>query len=469
MLHVSNKPIVPDLMAIHKKGAHLTEEDEFYYLGQHLNMPGLLEEYSGYYEMSNFEIANRAFYATIKKFTKHNNSFLINWHLHNIYSKSQQTLLGINPVKPSVILSGDDYMFTPAFNSSDYERSDDIWDNKEESGFHNLIPCPDSNHAGRYTVNNDDHHMMSTSLPPFFLLNESAETRHKYGDDGYSSFDEYLLKTDMNTNTWIENDCRLMNLNNYDSAALTTATNITSLTPSVRTSNSLLSIVESQEEDNGTLELYEEPCSDSSDEHQIQSYCSTSSNSSTYSNSHISQNDHQQQISIENDGNGTMNEVPEILPLFDTTPYLLNDELNSKHQDVVQIIHPITHMTRSTSFLSQKSMRDDLSVTSVLSYQSLADIISQNNMHTHNHGNNSKPVHSYGSIDMYTSEEEGEGMSPVITFSNSSFFSSKHGYETFWTRFCSVFIALWQFIVGCLASIGLVFNVTSNATQPLLP
>ncbi|CAO3607260.1 unnamed protein product [Cunninghamella blakesleeana] len=69
-----------------------------------------------------FETANRAFHATISKFSRQTYpehrrrapySFLENWHLHSMYSKSQQILLGIAHVRPMVLLSGDDFMFTP--------------------------------------------------------------------------------------------------------------------------------------------------------------------------------------------------------------------------------------------------------------------------------------------------------------------------------------------------------------------
>ncbi|KAG0734165.1 hypothetical protein G6F57_001339 [Rhizopus arrhizus] len=72
-------------------------------------------------KMSTFQIANRVFNATVDKFTKQDYSkysFLKSWYLHNIYSKSQQALLGIQPIKPSVILCGDDFMFTPPFKQS---------------------------------------------------------------------------------------------------------------------------------------------------------------------------------------------------------------------------------------------------------------------------------------------------------------------------------------------------------------
>lgn len=80
--------------------------------------------YEPFYDMEDdyFESANRAFHATINKFSRQNYpenrkrniyNFLENWHLHSMYSKSQQILLGIPHVRPMVLLSGDDFMFTP--------------------------------------------------------------------------------------------------------------------------------------------------------------------------------------------------------------------------------------------------------------------------------------------------------------------------------------------------------------------
>ncbi|CEG65259.1 hypothetical protein RMATCC62417_02075 [Rhizopus microsporus] len=127
MLHVLSQQDIEQTKKSQDKSCFDTQAtfQQTYFLGQNKN--NILDE-GYYYDMSNFEIANRAFYATINKFSRQNcpdtpftkkksspYSFLENWHLHSIYSKSQQTLLGIHPVKPSVILCGDDFMFTPPF------------------------------------------------------------------------------------------------------------------------------------------------------------------------------------------------------------------------------------------------------------------------------------------------------------------------------------------------------------------
>lgn len=70
------------------------------------------------------KLASRAFLATCQKFARQRYpeyrrrtpyTFLENWHLHSMYSKSQQILLGIPHAHPIVLLAGDDFMLTPQF------------------------------------------------------------------------------------------------------------------------------------------------------------------------------------------------------------------------------------------------------------------------------------------------------------------------------------------------------------------
>ncbi|KAI9319363.1 hypothetical protein BX666DRAFT_1925500 [Dichotomocladium elegans] len=82
------------------------------------------------------DLANRAFIATCQKFARQNYpefrrrapySFLENWHLHSMYSKSQQILLGIPHAQPVVLLSGDDFMFTPQLvQQQHYDRMEQL-------------------------------------------------------------------------------------------------------------------------------------------------------------------------------------------------------------------------------------------------------------------------------------------------------------------------------------------------------
>lgn len=91
------------------------------------------------------DMANRTFIATCHKFARQNYpefrrrspySFLENWHLHSMYSKSQQVLLGIPHVQPIVLLAGDDFMFTPQLvQQQQYEHIEQMqfdWHDEDE-------------------------------------------------------------------------------------------------------------------------------------------------------------------------------------------------------------------------------------------------------------------------------------------------------------------------------------------------
>ncbi|KAI8142431.1 hypothetical protein BJV82DRAFT_614874 [Fennellomyces sp. T-0311] len=139
MLHVPSTPI-PESTGIpewsltdeqHDDG-YFHNEDNFFFLHQHHELPPapppppqlpppLLEsheeeDFDEYTVDDTYETATRIFYATMQKFAKqgyHRRSFLESWHLHSMYSKSQQILLGIPNAQSMVYLSGDDFMFTP--------------------------------------------------------------------------------------------------------------------------------------------------------------------------------------------------------------------------------------------------------------------------------------------------------------------------------------------------------------------
>ncbi|KAI9262343.1 hypothetical protein BDA99DRAFT_537685 [Phascolomyces articulosus] len=94
----------------------IMEDHHHHYL--HDNNNNLLPPHGDYHVGmdATYETATRIFYATMEKFTKqgyHRRSFLESWHLHSMYSKSQQILLGIPNAQSMVFLSGDDFMFTP--------------------------------------------------------------------------------------------------------------------------------------------------------------------------------------------------------------------------------------------------------------------------------------------------------------------------------------------------------------------
>lgn len=86
-----------------------------------------------------YETATRIFYATMQKFagpSNHRRTFLESWHLHSMYSKSQQVLLGIPNAQSMVYLSGDDFMFTPQLVPQDttamMDQMEFDWEEEEE-------------------------------------------------------------------------------------------------------------------------------------------------------------------------------------------------------------------------------------------------------------------------------------------------------------------------------------------------
>ena len=342
---------VPEVEKNNKNFRTTDLDEDFYYVSQHVNSPELSllqesdeedeeeeEEIEQYYNTpinTQFEIANRAFYATINKFTRQSGpdasrrrsppySFLENLHLHSIYSKSQQTLLGISPVKPSVLLSGDDFMFTPPFiqqqealyedeeeecyNLTDeeeeyYDEEESVlnWDQTEQE-LYSLSPCPKSNSEDQ------DQQRVYTSMPSpsnlllFETILENDSTKHLLHpqDTYFNTFDNTHHHRHAQDNLWIENKSTI---------------HIQPL------NDDLLQGAD-------TDELY-----------------TTDSSSS---------DEHEDDLSFYN-----------ITNLYDETP----------HGNTIQPI-----MSRSTSMLSQKS--EETSISSAMSYQSLADIMNNNNKNT---------------------------------------------------------------------------------------
>ncbi|KAI9264582.1 hypothetical protein EDC94DRAFT_658550 [Helicostylum pulchrum] len=341
MLAVPQQKFVPEI-EVNENNFRGTEKDEdFYFLSQHLNSPGLLideqeEEYPADYfnnppPTAHFEIANRAFYATINKFTRQScpdasrrrsppYSFLENWHLHSIYSKSQQTLLGITPVRPSVLLSGDDFMFTPPFIQRDEEEQeqecimDQDWNHMDEPKpeFYTLSPCPDSN---------------GTLSGLLYEEDVSSTTTTATHDKQFSDY----CNRNTQENIWMENDRYHLPIHIQQNDDLLLLQHDQVL---LRHHQQQLQHQhqQQQEEEEEEEELYTTDSS-SSDEQRCSEDDDTSFN---------------------------------LTHLYD-----LEEDSTSK-QDVVQ---PISAMTRSSSFLSQKS-----SSSSVMSYQSLADIMNNNSL-----------------------------------------------------------------------------------------
>ncbi|KAF7721280.1 hypothetical protein EC973_004973 [Apophysomyces ossiformis] len=102
-----------------------------------------------------FDMACRTFYATCHKFARQSYpeyrrrspySFLENWLLHSMYSKSQQIMLGIPNVRPTVILTSDDFMFTPPLLQQQRqldEVADQMqlhWEEDQDDGYAEMDP-----------------------------------------------------------------------------------------------------------------------------------------------------------------------------------------------------------------------------------------------------------------------------------------------------------------------------------------
>ncbi|KAI8062617.1 hypothetical protein BC940DRAFT_308315 [Gongronella butleri] len=126
-----------------------------------------------YYSDEDFEVANRAFHATIGKFSRQNvhgrraaYSFLENWCLHSMYSKSQQILLGMPHVRPMVLLTGDDFMFTPPL----LQHEDD-----EDEYYLDDHPDGDAPFFEEDVLDEDGIVIMSApDPPPLAVMNENA-------------------------------------------------------------------------------------------------------------------------------------------------------------------------------------------------------------------------------------------------------------------------------------------------------
>lgn len=125
-----------------EKATHCDDEDQtFFFLGpqQELLSPALSS--STACELSydnNVDLATRIFYATCHKFATAAQqvpkySFRQSLLLHSMYSKSQQILLGMEDIKPTVILSGDDFMFTPPVQAVQSSLSDWALDVEDDS------------------------------------------------------------------------------------------------------------------------------------------------------------------------------------------------------------------------------------------------------------------------------------------------------------------------------------------------
>ncbi|GAN11244.1 hypothetical protein MAM1_0514d10803 [Mucor ambiguus] len=342
---------------------------------------------------ANFEIANRAFYATINKFTRQAcpdtstrrrsppYSFLENWHLHSIYSKSQQTLLGITPVKPSVLLSGDDFMFTPPFIQEEdeeeeefYSDEDDEDDNQGNWDFYHLSPCPESTQAGElFSCSSYPPSSTAAAATPLSYFETTPPSPHTIATTTKQYF--YDQQESQDDTIWIENEERRpLSLNGYQSLS-----NINLLTIQIPPQNKILDSLSSPEEESSSSSS--SASSSSSDEQLLNSYSQSDSDSvcSSITSEKLdaffnTTDDFENDADIDDtdDRSHLLSQQHELssydlMNLYDTT-FPTSEEL-SRQQDVAQIPTLNSPVTRSSSFKSQDS------IESVVSYQSLADLM----------------------------------------------------------------------------------------------
>ncbi|KAL9547818.1 hypothetical protein MBANPS3_005984 [Mucor bainieri] len=341
------------------------------------------EDYTPY--DANFEIANRAFYATINKFTRQacpDTSTRQNWHLHSIYSKSQQTLLGITPVKPSVLLSGDDFMFTPPFIQEEDEEEEEFYSDEDEEDdsqdnwdFYHLSPCPESNQAGELFSCSSyppSSTAAATATPLSYFETTPLSPRTIATTTKQCFYDQQENQGD---NIWIENDERRpLNLNGFQSLS-----NLNLLTIQIPPQNKTLDSLSSPEEESSSSSS--SASSSSSDEQLLNNYSPSDSDSvcSSITSEKLdaffnTTDDFENDADIDDvdDGSQPLPQQQELssydlMNLYDTT-FPTSEELN-RQQDVAQIPTLNSPVTRSSSFKSQNS------IESVVSYQSLADLM----------------------------------------------------------------------------------------------
>ncbi|RCI05478.1 hypothetical protein CU098_004751 [Rhizopus stolonifer] len=405
-------------------------------------------DYASHLLPNSFEIANRAFYATIRKFTKQNcpdpsvkrrssYSFIENLFLHKIYSKSQQTLLGIVPVKPSVILSGDDFMFTPPFIQpppqpfEDLEDEDYYFDEEEveatecwnTNGYlYNLSPCPESKQAGDndslfYRIQEEDEDLENNKLR--IQSNAFLKTPSLFDTSPYlyqEDTQEYMYAFVENSHLQQEPAYP----ENFDT-----------------------------QQDDDTLSDSDGLITPEGEEPELSSTATTAA--SSYDDDNDDDNDN------DDDDNDSYHEEMSVSYHSTTNSVMIPITTNKTNEDDVAQITQVSPVTRSSTFLSQRSSLDDDS--SVISYQSLADIINSQQQHQQQ-----KPSLSYISskIYHYGSTKKQEISTKMKSFVNNISYHANNDDDeemglqsqqecdatiSFWTRLIIFVMSIWQLFV----------------------
>ncbi|KAG1442568.1 hypothetical protein G6F56_011011 [Rhizopus delemar] len=335
----------------------IDQEDGFNFLGQQPNIP-------------EYEVAKRTFYATLDKITSQNgpdtkrrssHSFLKSWHLHRTYSKTQQTLLGLNPVNPSVILCGDDFIFTPPFvpqqeGAGYFETTSERQWNVQESNL---------------TISGLASDDVSSKFSPF---TSSLYTEQKYieiQDEG--TYSDPLSSTHL--------------LRAIPSSSPQSSQEIVVL-------------------DNDPFELFDEfysitTTADDDQEQSIVFSSSSSSDSSSDSSSISSESDDEMDnkrrsfyADDEDDDEYKQSSYDDLMNLYDTTLEI------EPSKDIVTL--PVT---RSSTYLSENSY---LTAQSVVSYESLADIIRRTDHASSSLSLGERSSHVFGKIMAWADPDSGE-------------------------------------------------------------
>lgn len=423
------------------------------------------------------QLADRVFCATIHKFTKQNcpdsspnkkrstrYSFLENWFLHKIYSKSQQTLLGVSPVTPAVILSGDDFMFTPPFLQSPppqfedmddedyYYDEDDHWEANEY--LYSLSPCPESKQAAdndfAFYRHQDEHEedrennrlkMLSTAFLKSPSLVENPICFYSQ-DDMYNFVAENIQLEE--EDVFLEDE-RIRSLSDIKSLTIDTQQ---------ATDDSKLS---DEDESSDSLSGLSDPATQDSDVPGL-SYSATTIHSASY-----------EDMFDDEEASGSYHSTTENIMI----------PVNKTNEDDVSQITQISPVTRSSTFLSQRSSLDDDS--SVYSYQSLADIInSQQQPQATSLSSIPSKIYRYGSI---KSQAIGSKVKSLVNTLSSHHANNDEemGLQTqqqmchdasdstlmsLWTCLVVYVISTWQMLIN---SMKRAFSIsTTDERQPLL-
>jgi hypothetical protein len=129
----------------------INNNQEFYYLQQEpfdipLEEEQLVDEQPMEQGDEAFYLANRTFYTTCHKISRQNSpsyrkrppyTFLENWLIHSVFSKSQQILLRFPVIHPKVMMTEGDFIYTPHQMATNTENTMDQSTDHDQSYYEN--------------------------------------------------------------------------------------------------------------------------------------------------------------------------------------------------------------------------------------------------------------------------------------------------------------------------------------------